>query len=647
VRSAIRKAAGSCAAAGLALVVPVLSLGGTGCQEDLPPFGEVVIHVDTDLPVPALAARLRVDVFAEDGSWLSTRDHALARPSDWPVSFSVLSRDEQTPREVLVRLRVYPEGKVRDYLGERYAERPTFAESYARNEAELCAAPPELVLGQEITLRRGQDYVTGSGPTAACPNPAQSGAVAARVVITEPAEYRFAVLRDTYGQSVLFLRTTCADAASEVICASNPGYTSPQPDFTVSLEPGAYTLLATSRYDFAPSDVTLRAARADQWAQQVPVPASPVPIVVPRLVSDGVDLTPQTEPLPRLAVDRLVRIGIEPGRVRAARVVLRGSCAGTMSRLAADVVVQQASVAEATTCVEVENERGPVALEPLDDDVDTAGASLQGTFGRGEPCDGQDTAGEVCVPGAPFVLGGPYGAVWDVSTLPERVAVMSRFWIDRNEVTVGRFRAALAAGHQPVALPVERSSDNPFCTFTPEPGDREDHPLGCVPWRDARAFCQWAGGDLPTEPQWEYVASSAGRALEARYPWGDELPTCDVTVVARNVAAGSECAHQGLGPQPVGTRAQTDVTALGVVNLGGSVHEWTRDSAYDFDHPCWDSQPLRDPSCFEESAPRHVVRGGSWYLFIQYTQTTQRLPVRGRYGYAHSGFRCVYPGPPP
>ena len=55
----------------------------------------------------------------------------------------------------MVRLRAYPEGKVRDYLGERYFERPSYEERYAKNLDELCSDMPELELGREITLRRG------------------------------------------------------------------------------------------------------------------------------------------------------------------------------------------------------------------------------------------------------------------------------------------------------------------------------------------------------------------------------------------------------------------------------------------------------------------------------------------------------------
>ncbi len=108
-----------------ALLVGALAGACASKSGELPPYGEALIVVDTDLPVPSLVNRLRFDLYSEDGSkWLASRDVALRDQRDWPTSFSVYTADAVRERVVLVRLRAYFEGRVRDYHGERFIARP-------------------------------------------------------------------------------------------------------------------------------------------------------------------------------------------------------------------------------------------------------------------------------------------------------------------------------------------------------------------------------------------------------------------------------------------------------------------------------------------------------------------------------------------
>jgi formylglycine-generating enzyme required for sulfatase activity len=54
--------------------------------------------------------------------------------------------------------------------------------------------------------------------------------------------------------------------------------------------------------------------------------------------------------------------------------------------------------------------------------------------------------------------------------------------------------------------------------------DKPNHPVLCVHWYDAWAYCRWRGGRLPTEQEWEKAASWDSKLKRKRvYPWGDEF----------------------------------------------------------------------------------------------------------------------------
>jgi formylglycine-generating enzyme required for sulfatase activity len=106
-------------------------------------------------------------------------------------------------------------------------------------------------------------------------------------------------------------------------------------------------------------------------------------------------------------------------------------------------------------------------------------------------------------------------------------------------------------------------------------GGRSDHPVVHVSWLDARAFCRWAGGRLPSETEWEYAAR--GGLERRRYPWGDDLtPDGEHRM---NVFQGrfpeEDTGDDGFaGTSPVRAFAPN---GYGLYNTTGNVWEWTAD----------------------------------------------------------------------
>ena len=86
------------------------------------------------------------------------------------------------------------------------------------------------------------------------------------------------------------------------------------------------------------------------------------------------------------------------------------------------------------------------------------------------------------------------------------------FWIDKYEVSVSKYRTCVEEGT------CNRLSSSGNCNWSDLPGDRENYPINCIDWHQAKAYCSFKSRRLPTEEEWE----KAARGTDGRkYSWGN------------------------------------------------------------------------------------------------------------------------------
>ena len=208
------------------------------------------------------------------------------------------------------------------------------------------------------------------------------------------------------------------------------------------------------------------------------------------------------------------------------------------------------------------------------------------------------------------------------------------FAIDRTEVTVAQYRECVrkfqecvqAGGKQCPGCTDEGLSEYGLCNW--QQADRNNHPINCVDWSQAKAYCEWAGKRLPREAEWE----KAARGRDGRkYPWGNDEFSAESKQWA-NIA--DEAAKRELGSRipfyaedyddkfattaPVGS-FPNGASPYGAVDMAGNVYEWV-----------WDSTP-----------GGRGVRGGSWSGSPGLARSSSRYWLVPGSRLSRVGFRCA------
>ena len=252
----------------------------------------------------------------------------------------------------------------------------------------------------------------------------------------------------------------------------------------------------------------------------------------------------------------------------------------------------------------------------------------------------------VLIPSGPFIMGCDDGRE---DEKPERTVYLDAYVMDQFEITNIQYqRFVVETG----IIPPRYWNGQDY------PKGQDIFPVVGVRWKDAEAYCAWAGKRLPTEAEWEKACRGVSGSI---YPWGN-LPKADLGNVGTLPEGPSpemweeawsfllDSYHPGKHPalKPVGSYP-AGVSPYGIHDLVGNASEWTADR-YNWDG-YWQVSPINP--LVSEPTWNHVLRGSAWLMpfgrtldGFDYSRCSARSSSHGDTRDARMGFRCAKSDPP-
>ena len=259
---------------------------------------------------------------------------------------------------------------------------------------------------------------------------------------------------------------------------------------------------------------------------------------------------------------------------------------------------------EPTSQALTRSSEGATPLEPVLGEVESP---------RVRPADGMLVSH---IPAGEFLMGDDASPL--AAEKPAHRVNLGAYWIDHLEVTNAQYRLCVEAG---------------VCS---EPKSWKDGNLNgdnqpvLVVWEAAQAYCEWAGGRLPTEAEWEKAARGTGGH---KWPWGNAF---DSSLANLNGDADGYGFTAPVGSFPGGA------SPYGLLDMAGNAAEWVSDW---YDAEYYARSPTHNPSGPASGKQRSVrgtvANGGGGPEKCRAVARFPQDPVRWEFG-----FRCVSSVPP-
>ncbi len=231
----------------------------------------------------------------------------------------------------------------------------------------------------------------------------------------------------------------------------------------------------------------------------------------------------------------------------------------------------------------------------------------------------------VLIPEGEFLAGGKGNDEGKCDPFP---VILPAYYMALHPVTNAQYKKFVdVTGHRPPDE-VDFYWETPIWTGKNFPAEKAEHPVVCVSWDDAHAYCQWAGLQLPTELQWEKAARGCdGRA----YPWGNDWLDGKHCRWEENKGSETTCS---VWQYPTGC------SPYGLYNMAGNVYEWCADW---YDSQAYERYKKGDLIQTATGSER-LLRGGSWdHNYTYYFCCADRSYCYPELRVSFLGFRCIRP----
>jgi formylglycine-generating enzyme required for sulfatase activity len=223
-----------------------------------------------------------------------------------------------------------------------------------------------------------------------------------------------------------------------------------------------------------------------------------------------------------------------------------------------------------------------------------------------------DKMDQIYIPAGEFTMGTDTSAASKGDILHK--VYLHAYWIDQFTVTNAMYTLCMKAGKCRHTASYDTYLDNPAYA---------DYPVHYVNWFDAQTFCQWEGGRLPTEAEWEKAARGVN---VLRYPWGNAEPDASLLNFNGQYGAPRSAYSYWSGMSP-----------YGLLNMAGNVQQWVSDW-YSTDY--YANSPHENPTGPADGTLK-VLRGGGFWDSSKEVTTFFRFRHDPTSSGAHRGIRCV------